>query len=395
MTPDVRQRIADLFESAVERTGSDRAAFLDDACAGAPELRREVESLLAAYEQSDGFLERPDIEQIAALVGAAERQAALPTQVGPYRIVRELGHGGQGRVLLGERADGQFEQQVAVKVIRAELASSDAVARFLRERQILARLKHPAIATLYDGGVTSDGQPWFAMECVEGASITAYSAAHALDLDQRLRLFVDVAQAVGHAHRHHIVHRDLKPSNILVTDEGHVKLVDFGIAKPLAADGGEAVTRTAVRVLTPEYAAPEQVRGEAVTPASDIYALGAVLYELVSGKRVHRLESYSPLEIAEVVCEREPVPPSRAAPGGARGEGRRLRGDLDAIVLKALRKEPERRYPSVDALVEDLERYRRGLSVRARQGSFTTGCASSRRATASASRSSSCSLGSA
>jgi Tol biopolymer transport system component len=361
--PPDRQRIADLFEAALERPADRRAAFLDEACAGAPALRREVESLLSAYERSEGFLERPDAAQIAALVVAGET-APLPTQIGPYRIVRELGHGGQGRVLLGERADGQFEQRVAIKVVRGEWggATAEAVARFLRERQILARLRHPAIATLFDGGVTPEGQPWFAMECVEGTSITAYATARGLGLAARLRLFAEVADAVAHAHRHQIVHRDLKPSNILVTGDGHVKLVDFGIAKPLVPGADEPVTRTAVRVLTPEYAAPEQVRGEPVTAASDIYALGAVLYELISGQRVHNLETYSPLEIAAVVCEQDPPPPSRVAP-------ERIGGDLDAIVLKALRKEPERRYASVAAFREDLERHAAGLPVLARKGS--------------------------
>lgn len=362
-----RERIAELFDEALSLPESGRAAYLDAVCSGAPEVRREVESLLSAYADSDGFLDRPDAEQIAALIAAGER-APLPVRVGPYRIVRELGHGGQGRVLLGERADGHFEQRVAVKVIRAEWATPDAVARFVRERQILARLRHPAIATLFDGGVTADGQPWFAMECVEGSSITAYANAHALGIDERLRLFMAVAAAVDHAHRQQIVHRDLKPSNILVTADGSVKLVDFGIAKPLA-DVGEAVTHTATRVLTPEYAAPEQVRGEAVTAASDIYALGAVLYELLSGRRVHRLATHSPLEIAAVVCDREPEPPSRAALETAPGVARALRGDLDAIVLKALRKEPARRYASVAALLEDLRRHLGGLPITARRGS--------------------------
>ena len=359
-----RTRVADLFAAAVTRTGEERAAFLDAECAGSQALRAEVESLLRAYDDSDGFLEPFDVRRLATLMveGGAP---PLPAAIGPYRIVRELGRGGQGRVFLGERADGQFEQQVAVKLLRAGLDSPDAMARFRRERQILARLRHPAIAALLDGGVTEDGQPWFAMECVEGTSITAFCEAQGLDLAARLRLFVEVADAVAYAHRHNVVHRDLKPSNILVTNDGHAKLVDFGIAKPLE-DGTPAVTRTAARVLTPEYAAPEQVRGAPVTAASDVYSLGAVLYELLTGERVHRLASYSPVEIAHVVCEQEPVAPSRAA---RKAGTPRLRSDLDAIVLKALRKEPEGRYASVDDLIGDLDRYQRGLPVRARRGS--------------------------
>jgi protein kinase-like protein/WD40 repeat protein len=369
VTPDARQRIADLFEDALDRPAEGRAAFLDEACAGVPELRREVQSLLIAYERSDGFLERPDLEQLAALVAAGEEQAVLPAMVGPYRVVRELGRGGMGRVLLGERADGQFEQQVALKLIRGDMTSREAVARFLRERQILARLQHPAIARLLDGGVTAAGQPWFAMEYVAGQSITAYGIAQGLGLDERLRLFLDVGDAVAYAHRHQVVHRDLKPSNILVTAEGRVKLLDFGIAKSLeATEFGGTITRTALHLLTPEYAAPEQVRGDPVTAATDVYGLGSVLYELVTGLRVHRFASYSPAEIARVVCDTDPLAPSRVQPAGPlRAE--RGSADLDAVTLMALRKEPERRYPSVVALLEDVRRYRAGLPVRARQGS--------------------------
>lgn len=359
-----RTLVADLFAAAVTRTGDERAAYLDAACAGSMTLRAEVESLLRAYDDSDGFLEPPDVRRLAALMvdGAGP---PLPAAIGPYRIVRELGRGGQGRVFLGERADGQFEQRVAVKLLRAGLDSPEAFARFRRERQILARLRHPAIAALLDGGVTEDDQPWFAMECVEGTSITAFCEARGLDLPGRIKLFVEVADAVAYAHRHNVVHRDLKPSNILVTNDGHAKLVDFGIAKPLEG-GTPTVTRTSARVLTPEYAAPEQVRGGPVTAASDVYALGAVLYEILTGERVHQLASYSPVEIEHVVCEQEPVAPSRAA---RKAGTRRLRSDLDAIVLKALRKEPEGRYASVDDLLADLDRYQRGLPVRARRGS--------------------------
>jgi predicted Ser/Thr protein kinase len=351
--------VAELFAAALEHAPHERAAFLAEACAVAT-LRAELHSLLDAYERSGAFLDPPSTDQLAFLVASPESGAALPGWIGPYRVLRELGQGGQGRVFLAERADGQFERRVAIKLLRDSGRWDEGLTRFLRERQILAGLDHPGIARLYDGGVTDLDQPWFAMEYVEGAPITAYCDERALDLEARLRLFADVLEAVGHAHRHQVVHRDLKPSNILVTAEGRVKLLDFGIAKALASPEADAVTQTA-RVMTPAYAAPEQVRGEPLGPACDVYALGAVLYELVTGLRAQEFPSRSPADVARVVCEVDPVAPSRS--------NRRLRRDLDAIVLKALRKEPSRRYATVYAMLDDLGRYRDGLPVTARRGS--------------------------
>jgi hypothetical protein len=350
------ERVADIFAKALERTPAERVALLETASA---ELRAEVEALLNAHERSGAFLEPVSTAQVAALVAAGESHVPLPERIGPYRVVRELGRGGQGRVLLGERADGQFERRVAIKLLRYAATTDEGVARFLRERQILAGLEHPAIARLYDGGVTDGDQPWFAMEYVEGLPITAYCTEHALELDGRLRLFAEVVEAVGHAHRHHVIHRDLKPSNILVTAEGRVKLLDFGIAK-LAGPDDELVTHTA-GVMTPAYAAPEQVKGTSVGPACDVYALGAVLYELLTGRRAHEFATHAPAEIERVVCDVDPVPPSRV--------NRKVRGDLEAIILKALRKEPAQRYPTVYAMLDDLGRYRDGLPVTARRGS--------------------------
>lgn len=357
MTPD---RVADLFAAVLEQPPGARRAFLDDACTDAEQ--DEIDALLQAYDRSDEFLEPPSAEDVAALVASEEADRPLPERIGPYRVIREVGHGGQGRVLLAERADGQFERTVAIKLLRDTGAWGESVARFLRERQILAALDHPAIARLYDGGVTDAGQPWFAMEYVAGEAITTYCKARDLDLEARLRLFAEVVEAVGHAHRHHVVHRDLKPANILVTAEGRVKLLDFGIAKPLAQPDEEKITRTTSRVMTPAYAAPEQVRGGAIGPPTDVYALGAVLYELVTGQRAQQFTSYAPDAIARVVCDVDPVRPSKV--------DRRLRGDLDAIVLKALRKEPVQRYASVYAMLDDLSRYRDGLPVTARRGSL-------------------------
>jgi serine/threonine-protein kinase len=306
-----------------------------------------------------------------------------------------------GTVYLADRADGQFEQRVALKLIRPGMGRHEILRRFLQERQILARLQHPHIARLLDGGITSaddgatEGQPYFAMEYVDGQPITEYCDAHRLGLDERLHLFRAVAEAVAYAHLNLVVHRDIKPSNILVTAEGVPKLLDFGIAKLLHETDSEDTlieTKAGLQVMTPEYAAPEQVRGDAVTTATDTYALGVALYELLTGHRPYYFEKRTPVEIERVICDRPPARPStvvartESAPqpdgppktitpeavGAARGMParrlrRRLSGDLDTILLKALRKEPHRRYANAEALVEDLRRYREGHPVRARK----------------------------
>ena len=289
--------------------------------------------------------------------------------IGPYRLVRELGQGGMGVVYLAERADGQFEQRVALKLIKRGMDSDEILRRFLAERQVLARLSHPHIARLLDGGVTAEGQPYFAMEYVDGVPLHHYCEERSLGFEDRLRLFREVCEAVQYAHRSLVVHRDLKPSNILVTSAGETKLVDFGIAKVLYEDVADrSVTRTDQRLMTPEYAAPEQVRGEPVTTATDVYALGAILYQLLTGRPPHQFTGRSRggavphhLRGGPRAAERGPCTRHRRR--------RRLRGDLDIIVLKALRKDPARRYPSVEALLEDLERHRTGLPVRARPDS--------------------------
>jgi serine/threonine-protein kinase len=269
-----------------------------------------------------------------------------------------------GVVYLAERADGQFEQRVALKLMKRGMDSEEIHQRFLAERQILAQLTHPHIARLLDGGVSNEGQPYFAIEYVDGTAITAHCEARQLGVEQRLRLFLDVCDAVRYAHQNLVVHRDLKPSNILVTADGQAKLLDFGIAKLLRQETGETgLTQTGLRVMTPEYAAPEQVLGEPVTTATDVYALGAVLYELLTDRRAHQLERDTPAEIARVVCTVDPAPPSAVAPPEVRGK---LRGDLDTIVLTALRKEPERRYPTVEQLASDIRRHLDGMPVSAR-----------------------------
>jgi serine/threonine-protein kinase len=388
------RRVEPILDRALELPPEQRTAFLDQACAGDAVLRMDAEALLDAERRSTEFLEAP----AAAFLLAADalpmpaRPSNAGTIIGSYRIVRELGAGGMGTVYLAERADGQFDQRVALKLIRGGAASADLVRRFLHERQILARLEHPNVARLLDGGLTPDGAPYFAMEYVDGSPITAYCDALGLPIEARLRLFRAAADAVSYAHRNLVVHRDLKPSNVLVTTGGQVKLLDFGIAKLLEeSDDGQQLTRSGLYLLTPDYAAPEQVRGGAITTATDVYALGAVLYELLSGHCPHRFDQHTPAEFARVICEQDPVPPSTAVvvargarePTASRGSvaaadrrdieprrlRRRLHGDLDNIVMKALRKEPERRYPTVDALLEDIARYETGRPVLARRDS--------------------------
>jgi eukaryotic-like serine/threonine-protein kinase len=368
-------RIHDVFAEALERAPEERVAFLDRACGDDAALRAEVESLLAAHDAASVFLNSPAL-------GAPEPGQAPPSDaslegqlVGPWRVLRVLGRGGMGAVYLAERADGEYERVVALKVVKRGMDTDAILGRFRRERQILARLEHPGIARFLDAGATADGRPYFVMERVDGVPLTRYCEDRGLGLDDRLRLFADVCRAVQYAHANLVVHRDLKPSNILVTGDGQVKLLDFGIAKLVAGDDGaeaEATTLTVagMRPLTPEYASPEQIHGEPVTTAADVYSLGAVLYELLTGRTPFRLDRRSPDEALRAVMTGTPIPPSRVVGDGdgdgARRLGRRLRGDLDTIVLTALRAEPQRRYPTVEALLEDLRRHRTGHPIAAR-----------------------------
>jgi serine/threonine-protein kinase len=286
-----------------------------------------------------------------------------------------------GAVYVAERADDQYRKRVALKLIRRGLDEPHLVRRFLEERQILASLDHPNIARLLDGGVSDEGLPWFAMEYVEGLPIDRYCDAHRLPIDRRLRLFIDVCEAVQYAHRNLVVHRDLKPSNVLVTEAGEVKLLDFGIARLL--EGGEAMglTQTGLRLMTPEYASPEQVRGERVSTASDVYALGVLLYELLTGHRPHRSAGRNPHEIERSIIEEEPESPSSMIHGreAATAEARSttperlrrcLRGDLDTIVLTAMQKGPERRFGTAEQMGADIRRHLDGLPVRARRDTW-------------------------
>jgi eukaryotic-like serine/threonine-protein kinase len=352
-----RAQIEALFEAALELPERDRAPWLETECAGDPELMAEVHALLAAHEMADQlFGDRP---------GAEAHQL-----LGPYRVLRELGRGGMGVVYLAERADGHFRRRVAIKLADTKDTKDPVYQRFLAERQILAGLDHPNIARLLDGGISEDGRPYLVMEYVEGLPITTYCERHRLPIDERLRLFTDVCEAVQHAHQNLVIHRDLKPSNIMVTPSGQVRLLDFGIAKllnPTLSSARSPDTRADMRAMTPEYASPEQMRGEALTTASDIYSLGVLLYELLAGERPYLVEPGTPGDAFAAVCERDPERPSRRAKGER--IRRRLRGDLDSITLMAMRKEPGRRYASADLLAQDLRRHKEGQPVVAHRGS--------------------------
>ncbi|CAN5221654.1 hypothetical protein BH24PSE2_BH24PSE2_23710 [soil metagenome] len=374
MSPERWQRIKELFGQALEREPSARAAFVAGHSNGDDELRREVQSLLAAHEKERGRFERPAVDLVTGLFEEHDPAAMIGQQVGPYRLLREVGWGGMGTVYEAVRADEEYRKTVAIKVIRRGM-DTDLVRRFRHERQILAGLEHPNIARLLDGGMTADGRPYFAMEYVQGQAIDEYCKARSLPVRERLALFLEVCEAVQYAHRNLVVHRDLKPRNILVTETGQPKLLDFGIAKLLGPADEEAakLTRAGDHVLTPEYAAPEQVRGEPVTTVSDVYSLGVVLYELLAGHPPYQLKGRPLPEILRTITEDEPVSPSamigqRAVDtnGGASRLRRQLAGDLDSIVMMAIRKEPERRYVTVDQFGKDLRRYLQNRPVLAR-----------------------------
>ncbi len=385
------QEIEALFQQAAELTAPQRRPFLDRACNGDDELRRQVESLLAADGAADGFLEQPALEALDAPPTDGAETASAGRSVGPYKLLRQLGEGGMGTVYLAVRADDEYRQEVALKIFAWGRERRDLVRRFRTERQILASLQHPSIASLLDGGTTEDGLPYLVMEQIEGEPIDRYCDRQRLTVGERIELFRTLCAAVQYAHRALVVHRDIKPSNVLVNGDGVPKLLDFGIAKLVDPEGfPETVERTVTgqRLMTPRYASPEQVRGEAVTTASDVYSLGVLLYELFTGTSPYRVGCRRTRVLERAVLGEEPERPSAAVGrAGVEGEAapetrcrargtrperlrRHLAGDLDNIVLKALRKEPERRYGSVEQLAEDLRRYQQGLPVLARRPTF-------------------------
>ncbi len=361
MSPDRWQQIEAVFQAAADLPTAGRLPYLDQVCANDPELRAEVLSLL----DSEGLKHiSPAIEEAAQSVSSLS--TLLGQRLGAYQILATIGEGGMGTVYKAVRADGQFEQEVAIKIIRAGASSALHARRFLEERNILAQLQHPSIARLIDGGDHA-GIPYLVMELIDGVPIDHYCKQQSLTVKKRLEIFIQVCDAVQHAHAALIVHRDLKPSNILVTAEGTPKLLDFGIAKLIVE--GQTSTQTGW-MMTPDYASPEQVRGETITVASDVYSLGIVLFELLTGERPYKLKSYSPAEIQKLVCTTEIHPPSHLVPNETRLR-KQLVGDLDNILLMALRKDPGRRYGSVAQFAQDIRRHLAGETVIARPDTFT------------------------
>ncbi|MDQ6678710.1 MAG: serine/threonine protein kinase [Acidobacteriota bacterium] len=387
MTPEYLGRIRVIYESALAKDAAERNAFLVQACQGDDAIRREVELLLGARERVPNWMNEP-------LLAPAPSFDSVPRMEGRelsgYRLMHEIGSGGMGSVYLAERSDGAFRKQVAIKIIQPGMKSANIAQRFRQEREILASLDHPGIARLLDAGATGEGLPYFVMEFVDGQPIDRWCDERKLNVTQRLELFRAVCEAVQYAHQRLVVHRDLKPGNILVTADGTVKLLDFGIAKLLhqqqANDPESTRTRTLMQAMTPEYASPEQVNGGSITTLTDVYSLGVVLYELLTGHRPHHLLRAAVREMARIVSEEEPMRPSMAVAtteerltpmavsevreGNPIRLRKRLEGDLDWILLTALHSEPVRRYGSVEAFGEDLGRHLANQPVKARGDSL-------------------------
>ena len=395
MTPERWRQVEEIFQTAVDLGPVERSRYVSEVCADDLDLRLSVERLILQHESAGDLLEDP-------LYGETERNALesfveneedpmLGRRLGAYRIEREIGRGGMGAVYEAVRADNEFNRRVAIKLVKRGMDTDFILRRFRKERQILAGLDHRHIALLLDGGTTEDGLPYFVMEFIEGQPLYSYCDNHTLGITGRLKLFRAICDAVHYAHQKQVVHRDIKPSNVLVTSEGVPKLLDFGIAKllnpSLAGDITHDPTATAMRLMTPEYASPEQVQGDPTTQTTDVYSLGVLLYELLTGHRPYRLRNRAPHEIARVICEETPAPPSIiinrpddllpfsgresttlkflfTARGSTVDELRReLSGDLDDIVLRALRKEPEWRYQTAEQLRDDITRYLEGKPV--------------------------------
>jgi serine/threonine protein kinase/tetratricopeptide (TPR) repeat protein len=369
MTPERWQQVKDVLQDALALPPAERAPFLTRTAGDDADLAREVDSLLAAHDEAGAFIVTPALARVDA-VALVDRLQGTPKwagrRIGPYAVVREIGHGGMGAVYLGVRADDEYHKQVAIKVVRSSFDPAFIEQRFRHERQILADLDHPNVARLIDGGSTDDGLPYFVMEFVDGLPIDRYCYINDLSIEARLRLFISVCGAVQYAHQHLVVHRDLKASNILVTGDGTPKLLDFGIAKLLDVDAQapEERTLTVMRVMTLESASPEQIRGETVTTAADVYALGVLLHRLLTGRAPYEAATPTSHDLARAICEVEPRRPSDA--GVDASAAKRLKGDLDTIVLKALQKEPARRYGTVEQFADDITRHLAGLPVLAR-----------------------------
>lgn len=364
--------VKDSFGQAYDMPEAERLEFLARLQESNQPVYDEVISLLAAAESPDNLIENNAVD-LAAKITLNEPDLT-GRHFGAYRIIREIGSGGMGAVFLAERDDGQFKMQVALKIVRHSVIDRDTLARFMTERQILASLHHPNIAVLHDGGITDSGEPYLAMEYIDGAPLTEYAVSRSLSIDDRLRLFLKVCSAVSFAHRNLVIHRDIKPSNILVTDDGEPKLLDFGLAKAL--DLASNTTQTTFNAFTPAYASPEQILGKTVNTSSDQYALGVVLFELLTGRKPFNFDGQSIEQIIRTIGETEASSPSAIVQnieldGTSPSQAAKISRDLDTIVLKAIRIDPERRYASVDAFADDIERYLVGKPISARPNTFT------------------------
>ena len=369
MTTDHQRRVRELFDAALDQPAELRQQFLAGACNGDQKLMDTVGRLLAAQERSAGVLDTPVWQRREAAADPGEPGSFI----GPYKILQELGGGGMGIVYQAVRADEVFHRICAMKVIRPEISTDTLLQRFRQERQILARLDHVNIARIVDGGSTPEGLPYFVMDFVDGPSINKFCTEHALSVRPRLALFQQVCAAVQYLHNNHVIHGDLKPPNILVGNDGTVKLVDFGIASALsAADGQE---NTALPLMTPGYASPEQMQGKPLTPASDVYSLGVVLYELLTGSQPFPATGRGRLELLNVITSQDPTLPSLTANSSPlpsqRQAGREFKGDLDAVVLRAMQRDPARRYRSATELNADITRFLENRPVKARKTSMT------------------------
>src|SRR5829696_631049 len=403
MSPERWQKIESVFQTAADMDSHRRESYLKDSCGEDPELRREVDNLLASLDSAPDFIESPIWTDSKFLNTSAKKEISnsidenidgngeplIGSTIGVYRLTRELGRGGMGAVFLGELADGEFQQKVAIKLIKRGMDSDFIVRRFRHERQILASFEHPFIARLLDGGTTSENIPYFVMEYIEGETLFNYCDSRRLPILERLKLFQKICSAIEYAHERQIVHRDIKPSNILINQFGAPKLLDFGIAKILDPNLiHESINPTAsmLRMMTPDYASPEQVRGIEVTPASDIYSLGVLLYELLSGHKPYDFAGRAIHEVSEVICDIVPEPPSKILskskyllPQYSSEEAKAnfarsttlnelkidLTGNLDDIVMKAISKDPADRYQTARELSKDITRHLKGLHIEA------------------------------
>jgi serine/threonine-protein kinase len=398
MNSEKWEKAKEIFHAALEKDEEQREAFLQEVCGDDRELRHEVDSLLASFDKAEDFFEGFAVASAKELMQSDESASLGGRRIGNYTIIKEIGRGGMGAVYLATRGDDEYKKRVAIKLIKRGMDSEDILRRFRNERQILASLDHPNIARLLDGGTSEDGLPFFVMEYIEGQPLTQYCDSHKLSTLERLKLFREICAAVQHAHQNLIVHRDLKPSNIVITPEGTPKLLDFGIAKFLNPDLSPltiAPTATLMRMMTRDYASPEQVRGEPITTASDVYSLGVLLYKLLTGHHPYQFKTPLPQEVERVICESEPEKPStiiarkefidtedgltlsltpesvsQTRDGQPDKLKRALSGDLDNIILMAMRKEPQRRYASVAEFAEDIRRHLEGLPVTATKDSF-------------------------